>query len=366
MLLRVASVLFLDSALSTACAISGVTSAGATSVSETCPIFRSQRDAELTKRIYQAAPVLIREDEAGNEISNPWGIKFKTMFHMSNDSHLFRTRKELQDRGLHLGEDSRFRGNGETWLPLYEAKMIHQYDHRFATYESIDGSERTRDVTLAEHQNPNYSPLPRYWVREEDVEAANGGMADWFLGFRDIARNTDERTAIFSLLPWSAVANSLPILQFDFPCLELPFSLVANLSTFVFDFAVRQKVGGTHLNFFIVKQLPVLGPSDYNSNQLTTIASKVVALSSSSTSLKAITSQSGSSEWVFEWIPEERLLLRTELDAIYAHLYGLSREDFTYILDTFPIVQRKDQAAYGEYRTKRLCLEAYDRLAGQL
>ena len=59
-------------------------------------------------------------------------------------------------------------------------------------------------------------------------------------------------------------------------------------------------------------------------------------------------------------------LARAELDGIYAHLYKLSRDDFAYILDTFPIVRRDDESAYGEYRTKRLCLEAYDKFAAIL
>src|SRR4051794_27136969 len=62
----------------------------------------------------------------------------------------------------------------------------------------------------------------------------------------------------------------------------------------------------------------------------------------------------------FGWDDERRATLRAELDGIYAHLYGLSRDDFAYILDTFPIVRDKDVKGFGEFRTKRLCLEAYD------
>ncbi len=65
----------------------------------------------------------------------------------------------------------------------------------------------------------------------------------------------------------------------------------------------------------------------------------------------------------FRWDPERRALLRAELDAAFFHLYGLSREEVEYVMDTFPIVRKKDEKAYGEYRTKRLILEAYDALA---
>ncbi|NOZ49409.1 MAG: hypothetical protein GXP37_05085 [Chloroflexi bacterium] len=62
---------------------------------------------------------------------------------------------------------------------------------------------------------------------------------------------------------------------------------------------------------------------------------------------------------------ERRGRLRAELDALYAHLYGLTREELAYILDTFPIVRRKDEERWGEYRSKRLVLEDYAALAAQ-
>jgi len=331
----------------------------------TCPIFRSARDAELTKRIYEAAPVLIREDEHGKVIDNPWGITLKQgLFNMTSDSHLFRTRKELQDRGLQLGEDSRFRGHGETWLPLYEAKMIHQYDHRFATYESIDGSERTRDVTLAEHQNPNYSPLPRYWVKEEEVGRAVGDTFDWLIGFRDIARNTDKRTAIFSIVPFAAVGHTLPVIQLEEASFDEKIALFGAFNSLVIDYAIRQKLSGTHLTFFIVKQLPLINRTKFTQSQFGEITPRVLELVRTSRDIESFGQQDEQVTSLFCWDELRRQSLRAELDGIYAHLYNLSRDDFAYILDTFPIVRQADEVAYGEYRTKRLCLEAYDRFEG--
>lgn len=65
----------------------------------------------------------------------------------------------------------------------------------------------------------------------------------------------------------------------------------------------------------------------------------------------------------FKWNAERRFLLRCELDAAFFHLYGLSRDDVDYVMETFPIVKRKDEAAHGEYRTKRVILEIYDAMA---
>jgi hypothetical protein len=67
----------------------------------------------------------------------------------------------------------------------------------------------------------------------------------------------------------------------------------------------------------------------------------------------------------FVWDEERRAILRAELDGLYAHLYTLTRDELAYILDTFPIVRRKDEGRYGEYRTKRLVLEAHEEFEGQ-
>ena len=58
----------------------------------------------------------------------------------------------------------------------------------------------------------------------------------------------------------------------------------------------------------------------------------------------------------FVWDEEERRHLRARLDALYFHLYGLSRKDAGYILDTFPIVRREDKKAFGRYRTRDMVL----------
>jgi hypothetical protein len=127
----------------------------------TCPIFRSRRDAELTKSIYRRVPVLIKE---GPPEVNPWGIKFSTMFHMSNDSHLFRTREQLEAEGWKLVGNV-FEWNGERYLSLYEAKMIHHFDHRWAGY--VDGE--TCDLSTQEKNDATHLVCGRYWVDQWDV-----------------------------------------------------------------------------------------------------------------------------------------------------------------------------------------------------
>jgi hypothetical protein len=277
------------------------------------------------------------------------------MFHMSNDSHLFRTRDELESAGFTL-EGNRFLRGDERYLPLYEAKMMHQFTHRWATYTD-DGS--TRDMSLDELQNPSALVMPRYWVDDKEITARISDLQP-LIGFRGIARSTDERTAIFGVAPLVSVGNSLPILQTQEPTAYL---MTTNASMFIFDFVTRQKVGGTNFNFYIVQQLPVIPPHTYTPELLDFIVPRVLELTYTAWDLQPFAQDVGYNGAPFVWDEERRFLMRCELDALYFHLYGISRDDADYIMETFPIVKRKDEAQHGEYRTKRIILEMYDQMA---
>ncbi len=370
----------------------------------TCPTFRSKRDAKLTKKLYQVAPVLINEAED----ENPWSVFFKQgLFNMSSDSDLFHTQDELEEKGFDL-QGNRFVNGEETYLPLYEAKMFHQFDHRYGSFAE---SESRTNVQLSkasadQHSNPRYTPEPWFWVDETEVEKEQENRQSQFLVFRDIARTTDERTGIFSLIPWSGVSNKAPILSWKTVDTKKAAALFGELNSFPFDFSVRQKVGGVSLNFYIVKQLPVHPPGRYTSELLTYIVPRVMELTYTAWDLaafaddvwgegddilqSAIESQWQSNVdstdsghrvktppgWVehsdqtdeefphppFMWDQERRRFLRAELDALYGHLYGLSHDELDYILETFPIVKEQDIEDFGDYRTKKLILHCFDQL----
>ncbi|MBF0217745.1 MAG: N-6 DNA methylase, partial [Candidatus Omnitrophica bacterium] len=175
----------------------------------TCPIFRSSYDAELTKALYRRVPILIKD---GPILFNPWNIVFLRMFDMANDSNLFCTRAQLEADGCQL-KGNMFIGGANRYLPLYEAKMIHHFDHRWGTYdgqtEAQSNQGKLPELDEAMHLNAELFILPRYWISQVEVDARLKKVWErgWFLGFRDITGATVFRTAIASLLPRAATSG---------------------------------------------------------------------------------------------------------------------------------------------------------------
>ncbi len=336
----------------------------------TCPIFRSQYDAELTKKIYRASTVLIDENR---EDGNPWGISFARLFDMSTDSHLFKTRNQLESMGGEL-QGAVFSCGSDQYLPLYEAKMVHQYDHRWATYGA--NGEDTRDMTTEEKRDPNAVALPRYWVHQKHIDDAllsKKWLMKWLLGWRDITNATNERTVIAGIIPISAVGDTF-LLMFPNQTIEILPCLLADQCSIVHDYVTRQKIGGVHLKYHYKKQIVNLPPSKYNDTDIHFITSRVLELTFTSHDLTSFAHDLGYDGEPFTFNIDRRAQLRAELDAYYAKLYGLNRDELRYILDpsdlfgedypseTFRVLKDKEMREFGEYRTRRLVLEAWDRL----
>ena len=336
---------------------------------KTAPVFRSRRDAELTTKIYRRMPVLVRDDDPQG---NPWGISFQLMFMMNTDSYRFRTFTDLEALGAQLEGNVWCKGD-QAWLPLYEAKMTHHFNHRWGDFAmQRDGSSDTQlpDIPDGQLANPEYVVQPRYWVEESEVTDRLPEQSNWLLGFRDITNSTNERTMIASALPVVAVGNKEPLI-FSGMRPELVAMLPAVLNSFALDFCARQKIGGTSMNFFITKQLPVLAPSvlealapwSHSESVADWMKSRVLELTYTAVDMVGFAVDLGYSGPPFTWNADRRRKLRAELDAACFHLYGLDRDEVAYIMDTFPIVKRKDVAAFGEYLTKQMILEQYDLLA---
>ncbi|MEW6519196.1 MAG: N-6 DNA methylase [Thermodesulfobacteriota bacterium] len=427
----------------------------------TCPVFRSRMDAELTRKIYNGVPVLIREAGDDGPEENPWGIRFmQGLFNMTSDSHLFAD----HDGGRHL--------------PLYEAKMIHQFDHRWASYPKMeDGKEAAAAVALADKENPAFTVQPRYWVEKRQVlarlaqvpravaqayaegdgekllaalanwlvachreivtlttaarlhekllalagplfaalpqnprdwldertqtEARNhpaltseelqalrqgqdlwqaaGTLLDgrsprWLMGWRDICRATDERTVIASVLPRVGVGHTMPLMLMKSINGMLLAAFLGNMNVLVLDYIARLKVGGTHLTYGYLKQFPVLPPDKYTDTDLAFIVPRVLELTYTSHDMQPWAEDLGYSGPPFAFDPGRRAQLRAELDAYYARLYNLTRDELRYILDpadvmgadypseTFRVLKKNEERQFGEYRTRRLVLAAWDAL----
>lgn len=320
----------------------------------TCPVFRSQQDAELTKKLYRGAPVLI---EDGPPERNSWGIRFMTMIHMSNDSGLFR---DTLDAGH---------------LPLYEAKMIHQFDHRWATY---GGDSTSRDVMKSEKADSEFEVIPRYWINASDVDqrlSEKGWERGWLMGWRNVTNATNERTVIASVIPRAGVGHSMPLFYCDVTDTRLLAALLANWNSLTLDFVARQKVGGVNLTYGFVKQFVFLSPDHYSDTDLAFIVPRVLELTYTAHDLKSWADDLDYDGPPFVFDPERRAVLRAELDAWYARAYGLDRDELRYILDpadvmsadypseTFRVLKNSEIREFGEYRTGRLVLREFDRMA---
>ena len=338
----------------------------------TAPVVRTRRSVEIIRRLYERHPVLV--DRSYGYERREWPVRYLTMFHMTNHSHLFRTAAQLESNGFYPVEGNRWKLGDELYLPLYQGRMIHQFDHRASSVrvnpENTHNPYLSEEVSEAQHADPGFLPLSQYWVPAQNVEADIPRARGYALGFRDIARATDVRTVITSIVPWAGFGNKLPLL--------LPIDgglgargaacLVANLNSFGFDYVTRQKIQGTSLNWYIVEQLPVIARDGYDrffgeKTARELVRDHMLRLTFTSNDMAPFARDLGYRGSPFVWDAEERRHLRARLDALYFHLYGLSRDDAGYILDAFPIVRRQDEMEFGKYRTKELILHYMSALA---
>ncbi len=335
----------------------------------TAPIFRSRRDAELTTEIYDRLPVLV--DRSSGEAARAWPVKYTRMFDMTNDSDLFRTRSELEEKeGAWPIGRNRFGSLVGEQVPLYEGKMVQAFDHRAASIvinpKNLHRPAQPKPTAPEQHRDPNWLPDPQYWVLRSETAYPT---APYLLGFKDVTAPTNVRSMIAALIPGSGVGNTLPIVAADWGSGADAALLVANFNAVVFDYVARQKIQGQHLNWFIVEQLPVVPPERYKAVSFGAkraeeiICEAVLELTYTAHDMapfaRAMGHVDGRGDILppFCWDAERRLRLRAKLDALYFHLYGVTdRDDIRYIYSTFPIVERDEKAEYGAYRSRDLCL----------
>ena len=362
-----------------------------------CPIFRTAKDANLTAKIYRKAPILINDETK----ENIWGIRFMMMFNMASASSVFRTRKQLDELGGQLQRDSYIVEN-DVYVPLYEGKMFWLYNHHYASFPNeYEVEKRPSSINSTPYSilaDSCSSIAPWYWVNKSLVDSRlidgdKEGNVRWkwehsyYIAFRDVARAADARTCIASLMPSGIAAGDKAPLVFTSRSLIPSACFAAMLSSLVFDYVARQKVGGSSMALFIMKQQPTLTPDQIPSAMQWQIVKRVAELcyfnhdmdgwaselwEEMSEEQRSELPQLGAQQpWIYN--PERRAILQAELDAIFAHLYGLNTEDLRYILDpedvcgkgcineTFRVLKDNEIRQYGEYRTKRLVLEAWNK-----
>lgn len=254
-----------------------------------------------------------------------WQISLTQEFNMTTDSHLFKT--QLAARRL----------------PLYEGKTIHQFDNRYSEIRYWVDERKGRALLLGRDSDAG---------QKLDYQA-------YRLGYRDIARSTDSRTMISAVIPPAFHGNKLPTVRvFDGNGNRLitdvdQMFLASVLNSFVLDFIIRMKVSAT-INFFYVYQLPVprLTQNDPFFNPIVHRAARLICTTPEFDDLAHEVGLGSHKNGVTD--PTERAKLRAELDGMIAHLYGLTEEEFTHILSTFPIVEQS---------VKDAALEAYRELA---
>ena len=173
-----------------------------------------------------------------------------TMFHMTNDSHLFWTRERLEKEGAYPSSLGHWRKGKQEWMPLYEGKMVQAFDHRAAdvvvNLENVHRPALPEPVDEIGHANTRRVVTPQYWVQTSDL--SHFTLTSTVIGFKEITAPTNERSMIAAFLPQAAYGNTIPILyaedqiRADETCLWL-----ASLNSFVFDFCARSKISRSTL-----------------------------------------------------------------------------------------------------------------------
>ena len=306
----------------------------------TASIFRTRRDAEITRGIYERHPVLV--GRSTGEERRAWPVRFiQGSFNMTSDSHLFRTAFQLDEEGFYPIEDNRWEKGDDLYVPLYQGRTVWQYDHRANSIrvnaESTHNPYLSEPVTDWQRADPTFCPRPQYWVPAILVESTIPAVRGYALAFRRIVRSTDARTAIASLTPFVGSGDTLPVLvplysSFD---AESTACLLANVNSFGFDYVARQKVQATHLDWYTFEQLPVIAPEDYDrlfgeKTAREIVRDHVLRLTYTANDMIPFARDLGYDGPPFIWNEEERRHLRARLDALYFHLYGLSRDDAGY------------------------------------
>ncbi|MDC3284250.1 hypothetical protein OAV01_03155 [Opitutales bacterium] len=336
---------------------------------KTLPILKDKAGAAILFNIYRKNKCLVYEGEKSH---SPWAIhelRFPAMFDMTNDriKH-FKKYSDIQFSELSQST-SCVSYDGRRYLPLYEAKLFHHYDHRWASYSDMDGfpANSARDTSKIEKSNPQFFIRPQYWVDEKEIQKRQTDDLNWQIGLRQITNTGNIRTTIVTALPNVAFNNKVPLVQM--PSLEPSIRLcwIAMASSFALDFLSRQKLGGLTFNQFYIKQLSFPLPSkfldpcpwDMEKQLVSWFSNRVFRLIYTASDLSKLASDLNYSGLPFEWNLEERRQLICELNSAAFVVYGYSLDDVKIAMKSFKILNETDFSTHGYCRTQNTIISIY-------
>lgn len=340
-------------------------------LTNTIPVFDSNRQKVIATKIYQNFGVLVDEKKE----KNSWGLKYIRLFDMSNDSNLF-CRTDNFPFITDFGKGTII-NNNEEFLPLYEGKYIQRYDHRFASYENIPINERysrkagTTTPDLNQKNNPAYEIEPRYWMKrsvyQRSVESTMN-VQNYYLCARLVTNVISNARSVIACIIPSYPTNNLALLldinstsKKDYA--EKCLVLTSLFCSFAFDFIVRLKMSENLLKGTLweaAAPTPEMMRNEYGNGTYYSYAlERSFELSYVTHSLTGIASDLGRGTTPFSFDLQRRAVLQAELDAMYFHLYGFTYDEVEYALDTFPIVKKRDIENFDYYKTQDEILKIY-------
>jgi hypothetical protein len=313
---------------------------------------RSQADLGILEGLYSKSLLL------GSTGPDTWGLHYAREFDMTNDAKkgLFRDRTKWEEEGYQPDEYGHWiRGGWQPYdgshkildrprglvlsrngsqaisvddiedvaLPLYQGAMVHQLDWCAAEYRYGGGGKPWSRMPFERK-----AIGPKHLMHRSDYFQAENAVRGMKVGFRDVARTTDIYTVIASVVPDMPCGNTLGVFRVH---RDLGWTLAAVMDTFAFEWATRMRLTSTHMNLFIVRELPTFGPA--------LVTNAVAALSARLLFPNEIFAQEwvryeSGSPWRSLWAitDYDRLCLRCMLDAVTAHLFALSDADYRHIL----------------------------------
>ncbi|MBI4984434.1 MAG: hypothetical protein HZC24_03575 [Rhodocyclales bacterium] len=297
-------------------------------------------DADL-----RIAQKLLRFPLLGEHLDDAWNVTLHREFHMTDDSGLFHT-EPAQGR-----------------LPLWEGKQFHQFDARFSEPRYWLDEAAAKDALLAPRINALRRELEKRGLPDDpDPKRIRLDYERFRVAFRDVARNTDERTMISAILAPKHFCPHTVSLEKVFEDVVDKYGhhsiaglkdsqrlyLCALFNSFVFDWFIRKSVTA-HLSFFFVNNTPVPRIIE-DAPRFASIVARAARLTCTTPEFGALAKEVGMKRHQV-LNSAERARLRAELDGLVAHLYGLTEAEFAHILGTFPLVAEPVKvAALNAYR----------------